>query len=208
MTFSDVCCHCCTAQHKRTKQHRMIVNSEHIIQQLRGTEKTAHEAFMVVYDAFSDRVYSYCRRILHNDTRTLDDIFQNVFVQFYEQARKGTDIRNIGAYLLRIARNMCLNEQSRAGYNVAEFLDEAHSTHGHTYEQKQLLELLWQTIDLLPDDLRDAFVMREELDMSYEEIAEALNITNGTARNKIWRAKAQVRELLQPYLRELNENKE
>lgn len=185
-----------------------IMNSGEILRKLRASQQEANEAFGIVYDTYAERIYTYCRRILNNDTRVLDDIFQNVFVMFYEAVRKGTEIENINSYLLRTARNLCWNEQKRAGFSNTELMEELHGITDQSYEQKQLMELIHRAVELLPNDLRDVFVMREELGMEYDEIAEAMNITMGSARNRIWKAKQQVREILSPYLHDLNNRDE
>ncbi len=178
------------------------MSNEHIVKKLRGSATEANEAFAYVYDCYADRVYAYCRRMLRSDLRSLDDVCQNVFVHFFDVVRRGKDVQNIGAYLLRSARNQCINEQQRLQRISHEFLDEEHGRFDRGMEQHQLLEIIQQALELLPEDLRSVFVMREELELSYEEIAETLNCTQGTVRNKVWRAKQQMREMLAPYLHE------
>jgi RNA polymerase sigma-70 factor (ECF subfamily) len=54
----------------------------------------------------------------------------------------------------------------------------------------------------LPDDAREICVLRDLEGLSYEEIAEALEIPVGTVRSRLSRARAQLRDLLAPHFPE------
>ena len=63
---------------------------------------------------------------------------------------------------------------------------------------KQLAEILQATLDTLPEDLREAIVLRELEGLSYEQISEAMDCPIGTVRSRIFRA----REVLDNQIRE------
>jgi RNA polymerase sigma-70 factor (ECF subfamily) len=78
------------------------------------------------------------------------------------------------------------------------------SYYDRPYEQKELLDILGRALDLLPDDYREAFVLREYNGLSYNEIAETVGISLDIVKIRIFRAKKKLREILAPYLVDLD----
>jgi RNA polymerase sigma-70 factor (ECF subfamily) len=75
---------------------------------------------------------------------------------------------------------------------------------GTNYEQKELLDLITRSLDLLEDDYREAFVLREYSGLSYEEIAEVTGISLGNAKSRVFRAKQKIKSILNPYLKDIS----
>ena len=61
-------------------------------------------------------------------------------------------------------------------------------------------------MELLPHDMREAFVLREYDGLSYNEISEMLNIKLDTAKVRVFRARQKIKEILEPYLNELSKD--
>jgi len=76
-----------------------------------------------------------------------------------------------------------------------------------TFEQKEINELINIGLDALPEKYREVIILKEFLDMSYQEIAELLNLTLPVVRIRIYRAKNKLREYLAPFLTETEKNK-
>ena len=63
--------------------------------------------------------------------------------------------------------------------------------------QKELADRLWRALDRLPFDQRTAVVLREIDGLSYEDIAYSLNVTLGTVKSRLTRARQTLRAVLQ-----------
>ncbi|MBI3258157.1 MAG: RNA polymerase sigma factor [Ignavibacteriae bacterium] len=74
-----------------------------------------------------------------------------------------------------------------------------------SYEQKELLDLIARSLELLSFEYREIFILREYDGLSYEEIAEVTGTTVTNAKTRAFRAKQKVKEILQPYLKDLCE---
>lgn len=109
---------------------------------------------------------------------------------------------NLPAYLLRIARNVCLNEK-RAKRSPVSIDDVEIPTYDTPYEKTELLQLISTALELLPLQYREAFVLREYDGMAYAEIADIVGITEETARIRVFRARDKIRQILKPYLVDL-----
>jgi RNA polymerase sigma-70 factor (ECF subfamily) len=66
--------------------------------------------------------------------------------------------------------------------------------------RKEFFRHLLASLRRLPEDLRTAVMLREFSGMNYEEISEVMEIPLGTVRSRIFRARARLREMLEPYV--------
>jgi RNA polymerase sigma-70 factor (ECF subfamily) len=177
-------------------------SDEELYDMLRGGRDDAHAAFEEFYDRHSARLYTYCQRMMNNDPLA-QDLFQETFIRFYDSVQKVENMTNAAAYLLRIARNLCLNERHRKHNNLVQ-LEEFHlpACHEH-YESAELMQLVETAMETLPDDYREALMLKEQLGFSYNDIAEITGTTMPVIRTRIYRAKNKVRDILAPYLEDL-----
>lgn len=77
---------------------------------LKNGKSVSEPAFAELYARYSPRIFAYCRRILGN-RESAQDAFQETFIRFFNSAQQNREMTNVPAYLLRIARNICLNMQ-------------------------------------------------------------------------------------------------
>ena len=169
--------------------------------QMKEEKPIAEQAFGELYARHSPRVFAYCRRILGDRDRA-QDAFQDTFIKFYQSAQQERIMTNVPAFLLRIARNLCLNAQ-RTKHQTVQFEDFHASMQDESAEKAELLKLITTALELLPEDYREAFVLREYDGLSYQEICEVTNSSMATVKIRLFRAKQKIREILAPYLADL-----
>jgi len=170
---------------------------------LSGKRDVAEKAFTELFNRHSPRVFSYCRRFLGDREEALD-VFQETFIRFHQSADKNKEMTNVPGFIITIARNLCMNAKRKERPNISfeEYMisDEDESP---SNDNEELLELIKKGLDLLPDDYREIFVLREYNGLSYNEIAELQNTSLNNVKVRIHRAKQKLKEILQPYLKEL-----
>jgi RNA polymerase sigma-70 factor, ECF subfamily len=165
-------------------------------------KKHSEGAFRELYRRHSSAVHSYCYSILRDDNAT-EDIFQETFMRFYETVNVEHYNLNIPGYLIKIARNLCLNYKRNKKSNVNIDYIDSYVSYSQNYENKQLLDILNSAIDLLEEEFKEAFVLREYTGLSYKDIADATMTTEENARSRVFRAKNKIKKILHPYLREI-----
>lgn len=163
-------------------------------------KETAGVAFAELYSRYSSRVFAYCRRFLGNKDDA-KDIFQETFVRFFQSAQQDREMTNVPAFLLKIARNLCVNHKRKLK-EVVSFEDYMTSDSG-TEDQDELLKLIKMALELLTPEYKDLFILREYNGLSYNEIAEITGLSLSTVKIRLFRAKLKIREILQPYLADL-----
>lgn len=171
---------------------------------LREERSVAEAAFTELYARHSSRVFAYCKCIIGEHEQT-KDVYQETFIRFFESARVKKEMTNVSAYLLMIARNLCLNVKRNLKETID--LDAYEIPHIDTsQEHKELVQLIMTALELLPDDYREAFFLREFEDLPYAEIATIQQTNEGAVRVRVTRARKKIREILKPYVAELTQH--
>lgn len=154
-------------------------------------------AFAEIYRRYSPRLYAYCRRIL-GDESAAQDAFQETFVRFFTSAESARTMTNLPAYLLRIARNVCLN-MKRSQHQTVELQEFHIVTRENPYENDELAELLAYALNLLSIEYREAFILHEYEGYSYAEISQMTGVSTDVVKIRAFRARQKLRRILAPY---------
>jgi RNA polymerase sigma-70 factor (ECF subfamily) len=172
---------------------------------LSGEKVEAEGAFAELYSRYSQKIYAYCLRVTGHK-EDANDIFQETFCNFFDQSKTNKSISSVSGLLITIARNLCLNHtrSKRVHIDLEEYNLKTNDT---GYEQKELLELINNALEVLEFEYKEAFVLRQYHGFSYKEISEITQSPESTARNRYWRAKSKIKEILAPYLDEIKNNK-
>src|SRR3954463_13168645 len=161
-------------------------------------------AFSELYKAHLRDVYSYAyyRVGNHHDA---EDLTEQTFLQAYrhfERAQQESQGRPLRPWLIRIAHNLAANysrDRSRrpqTNIDDAGALSTPHTTEGLVEDRDDLARIL-RGVQQLPDDRREALIMRFALGMDNREIARALDRTDGATKVLLHRAIRQLEEIVQ-----------
>ena len=137
--------------------------------------------------------YTYYRTGNHHDA---EDLTTQTFIQAYrhfERAQRESNGRPLRPWLIRIAHNLAANyyrDRSRKPTSVleeAEVIGGAHDTEQLVEGREELAHVL-EAVRSLPNDRREAMIMRFALGMNNREIARALGRSEGATKVLIHRA--------------------
>lgn len=170
---------------------------------LKQSKSQAEPAFAEIYSRYSGRIYAYCLKVLGNH-EDAGDIFQEVMMKFYNSSLEKDLIENIPGYILKIARNLCLNFKRDRKITV-DYETVVLSVDDNNYDKKELLDLIQSALDTLDFEYREAFILRQYQGLSYNEIAEVTGDTVTAIKNRVWRAKEKIKTILSPYLQDLED---
>jgi RNA polymerase sigma-70 factor, ECF subfamily len=170
------------------------------------TEKTKAQLdaeFSDLYRAHLRDVYSYSyyRVGNHHDA---EDLTEQTFLQAYrhfERAQRESNGRPLRPWLIRIAHNLAANfyrDRSRKPQTAIEdaaIISAPHDTET-LVEGREELKAILEGVQKLPDDRREALVMRFALGMDNREIARAMGRSDGATKVLIHRAIRQLEEIV------------
>jgi len=177
-------------------------SDEELFQLLNLEDNEAERAFTEIYNRYAPYIYAYCRRFLGNKEGA-EDIFQETFINFHQSVSKLKEMTNVKGYILSIARNLCHNFLRNQKFSLtyddySSVIDEDRSVND------ELLDLIKRGIELMPEDLRELFILREYDGLSYTEIAQISDSNINTVKVKLYRAKQKLRKILEPYIQDLS----
>ncbi len=174
--------------------------------------------------AFELLVLKYQRRIqrliarMVRDVDIVEDITQEAFIRAYRALHQFRGDAQFFTWLYRIAVNTAKKTLldmrhnplvSEAAFKADDESDEtfwagnepiAEETPESSYAAQELAAAVQAALDSLPEDLRQALVLREMDGLSYEDIAVVMACPVGTVRSRIFRAREAVSVKIRPLL--------
>ncbi len=174
---------------------------EHILHRLRSDDKGAlKQVFQMCYPIVVKSIHRFIQ-----DRNLVEDLSQEVFMRFWTKRHQINVTTSLPAYLRRMAINEALGYlRSKKNHSTDEFtLDSITETDAGAEQQylyNELQDNITSAIDTLPPKCKIIFKMSRFDDMTYREIADALNISIKTVENQMGKALRLLRGKLKSYL--------
>src|SRR5436853_2716047 len=142
----------------------------------------------------------------------VEDIAQQVFIRVWKSAGRYVARAKFTTWLLKITRNLVFNEMRRAKRHPhlpvqiepeaeeIQLKDETTSTPDVALLETELQQAIEKAIVLLPETQRMALVMRRYEELSYDEIADVLDLSVPAVKSLLFRARTELRGRLKDYL--------
>lgn len=167
------------------------------------------DAYGQLVQANQDRIYASVLRQVRDEHKAMD-ITQEAFIQAYRAIDTYEDRAKFSTWLYRIAMNLITSHyrheraQKRGGNKAETSLNiegmpepgADQRTPDDQVAAEDVGTLVRAAIDELDDEYRDVVVMRDLQGLSYEEIAEMLDIAPGTVRSRLHRGREKLKEKL------------
>ena len=160
------------------------------------------EAFSVLVAAYEKNVFNVALQMTGN-REDAQDMAQEAFLKAYNSLPSFRGDSKFSSWLYRIVSNVCLDFKRRQSRRPSSSLtveddegetlqldiaDESQSPEA-LLERKLTREAVRRGLASLPDEQRQILLLREIQGLSYEEIAEAMDLEPGTVKSRIFRAR-------------------
>ncbi len=144
-------------------------------------------------DTYQD-LFCYARSIVEC-AEASEDIVQQAFTNTLTAIERGVQIDNMGGFLYRCVRNLCVNHVSREPRHspTEEILLVEEQSAAASAELRYRWQKVEDTVDKLPSSQRDAFLLAEVRGLRYDEIANVLGRSTSSVRQLLNRARETVR---------------
>jgi RNA polymerase sigma-70 factor (ECF subfamily) len=160
---------------------------------LEACRRGDRDAFRALYEAYKDRVYSIAYYFFHADADAAGEVTQQVFLKLMRELDRFRGDAAFSTWLYRLVVNACVDRaRSRRRGAVAEdpaVLDRmaTPASHEEQFARREVAESVQQAIATLPGKLRVAILLRYFEDLSYADMAAALNCSIGTVASRLSR---------------------
>ena len=196
------------------------VNPERLVDQklVEKAQRGDKRAFGILVEKYHKKLTRLLSRMVR-DQSEIEDIVQNSFVKAYRAINNFRGDSAFYTWLYRIGINTAKNHLVSLGrrpkaMNEVEIEDVENFEDGdelrsietpeNTMMTKEIVATVNDTIEGLPDELKEAISLREMDGLSYEEIAELMQCPIGTVRSRIFRAREAIAEKLKPLVETTN----
>ncbi|MCK4374347.1 MAG: sigma-70 family RNA polymerase sigma factor [Candidatus Brocadiae bacterium] len=156
------------------------------------------DAFDTLFDRYHTSVYNFARVML-NGPEGAEEVMQEAFLAVARTAKTYTPRGLFRPWLMRIVRNLCLNRLrterlrrrvlAEGGIGVLQVASPEPAA-PELLERDERMAMLRRSIRRLPERQREAIVLYAFEQMSYREIADALEVPMNTVKTLIHRARA------------------
>ena len=175
------------------------------------------EAFKELVETYQRKVYGICIGMLKDPDDSMD-VSQEVFIKVYRYLDKFNQESSFYTWLYRITVNKCIdfirkqkrkrevdyNDELLREGNVAgddELLPSRLGIHpDKVYGRKELREKMLEALKTLSEKHRTILVLREVEGLSYEEIADVLQVSKGTVMSRLYHARRYFQDAVKEYL--------
>ncbi|MGA3039510.1 MAG: sigma-70 family RNA polymerase sigma factor [Bryobacteraceae bacterium] len=151
------------------------------------------DAFRALYDLYKDRVYSIALHFFHGDPAAASDVTQQVFLKLMSSIRQFRGDADFSTWLYRLVVNACM-DAARSRKSDPAVSDparmEAFPAQGsqeEDYVRGQIAASVRAAVSALPPKFRIAVLLRYFDELSYEQMAKALDCSMGTVASRLSR---------------------
>jgi RNA polymerase sigma-70 factor (family 1) len=156
------------------------------------------ELYLLMYPNLHKFCYSFTK-----STEVAEEVVSDVFIKLWQIRSQLSSIKNLGVYLYRIAKNLSLNYLAQASRNPAiqsEDIDIESAIDFRDpedlYISKETIQKIKLLIQELPPQCKVIFVLVREHGLTYNDVADILNISVFTVRNQLVIATKKIAEEL------------
>jgi RNA polymerase sigma-70 factor, ECF subfamily len=192
----------------KTAPHEAVEKPESVL--VAEAQSGDNEAFEELVNRYERKIYRLALRLTGN-AQDAEDVLQDSFLKAFEHLPEFRQDSRFYTWLVRIAVNEGLMKLRKRRSDRAEPMDDVVDEDGQVMprefrdwkpnpeqilSQGEMEDVLLDAARRLPPSLRTVFMLRDVEELSTEETAEALNLTPGAVKARLFRARFQLREEL------------
>jgi len=173
------------------KQYAQLSDEELMEMLSKGNQK----AFDEIYLRYSDVLFGYFMKMLARDKEKCEDMVHDLFAKIIRKPDYFDIKRSFRTWIFSVACNMCKNEYKRMAVrkHVSNDFEPTKSIHSNSDTLKQVHESyfsdsFYRELNALDEKHKSVFSLRHFEGLSMKEIAEALDINEGTVKSRLFYA--------------------
>jgi RNA polymerase sigma-70 factor (ECF subfamily) len=169
-------------------------------------------AFEVLLERYQQPLFSFVYRFCR-DYHQAQDLVQEVFIRLIRSSKNYEPRAKFSTYLYTFAHNICIDytrrQKKRKSVSISEPIEpsenltiedtmkDERSNPEKEYQQKSFEKALQEAVDELPDEQREVFLLREQMNLPFEEIARVVGCLPSTAKSRMRYALQSIRQKLE-----------
>ena len=149
--------------------------------------------FTLIYNRHKSRLYFYIYKMV-NDKMIAEDIIQNVFIKYYENMSNIREKEYVASWIYTTARNEIFSLFRKKLRKSEEIVNEdyefpAENNLAVEYENIELKKIIMNELELLPQEQKEVYLLREYSGLSYKEIADIQQIDEELVKSRLFKTR-------------------
>ncbi|RFC53793.1 RNA polymerase sigma factor [Brumimicrobium aurantiacum] len=186
---------------------RVNYNKQSDEQLVRLMAKGDERAFDMIYQRYGAKLAYFFTRKLKHDKEKGEDFMHDLFAKLIDRPELFDSSRSFKTWIYSVANNMCINEYKKMAVRsntINGLSPEIQVSSDNQPLEDQLNEKnfssdLEKAMSKLDEKHREVFVMRHIDGLSVKEVAEVMNINEGTVKSRLFYATKKIAGVLQMY---------
>ena len=175
-------------------------------------QKGDEYAFETLYWRHQRGIFNFIRHFIGESGGQAEELMQDVFLKVVKSSKRYIPTAKFTTWLYQIARNGCIDHMRKRKHRITtsfsqpigseeEMVVESTIADNNPSPEKSaqisgIAEVLKRAINTLPEEQREVFLMREDLNLSFAEIAELVSCPINTAKSRMRYALEHLRKIL------------
>lgn len=161
-------------------------------------------AYTEIFERYSKILLNHAYKML-GDQDEANDVVQEVFLSIWNKRGELTITGSLSSYLYKAVKNRILNHiahekvVSRYAESISNFIENDYALADSNLREEELEAIIAKEIASLPEKMREVFLLRKVEELSYDEIALQLNITDKTAKQQVYNSLKILKEKLKNF---------
>ncbi len=178
-----------------------ISDNSLVLQTLQGKVKS----FKILVERYQKGAYLFASGMIGNHDDAYD-LSQEAFIRAYKNLNRFNPVYQFKTWFFQILSNLCKNHL-RQKVNRGNVLTSSEMTYAAAapphqrpdilFEKSEVQRAVWSCINELPDKFREIIILNHFQDMSYDQIADVLDIPGGSVMSRLYYARLKLREILE-----------
>lgn len=158
-------------------------------------------AFETIFELYKKRVFGVALKMLKSETDA-EEIVQDVFLSIWLAKANLNQVNDPEAYLFTITYNTIYTRLKKASHNqellntIIHHLTQIQNTTDETIAARETHKLINEAVQQLPPQQRTVYELNKQEGLSYNEIAECMQLSRNTVRNHLSEAMKTIRVFL------------
>lgn len=169
---------------------------------LRALAAGDHSAFASLVQRWQTRLINFFYRSTHNRADA-EDLAQETFLELYRAAPRYTARGTFSAFIFTLARRRLIDNYRKRARRPLDFIDPTDfvmQQHAEPVDgSREIEQAFHHALAALPENQRNAILLRQQQGLAYDEIAKALDTSTSSVKTWIHRARTQLRQELKDF---------